>query len=191
MPCSGGVKPVQARLGDDERPFAMAAARRAGHAQNRFLNRVVDLHDDQQKMRAALAPGDILGRVVAGLAEAAGIEKAQQRRLRRQIVERCGARTGREPGGDFGAWIARKGGDDRCLARSRLPEQPHHRRHRLRADASLLFARSSLVGVAEECLADGFPQPLSHADHRGTAAGMRSAGILSLSPQKRRLVRHD
>ena len=85
---------MQTGLGNDDGPVGMASPRRMQYAKHRVLQRIGDLHDDQQEVRLALAPGNIFLRIVVCLSETARIEEPEHRRLERHIVECRGPRAG-------------------------------------------------------------------------------------------------
>jgi hypothetical protein len=119
------IKAVQSGLRHHHRPLGMLAARLLQGVQHDVLNRVGYLHHDQHQMRLLLTPGDVACRIIARLAEPTRIEKPQQRRLGRHVVERRGSRARFKAQADLGARVARERRDDRGLASAGLAQQPY------------------------------------------------------------------
>ena len=116
----------------------MATARLVQRVQHAMLKRVGYRHDNQHQMRLLLTPGNVACRIVARLTQPARIEKPQQWRLGRHVVERRGSRAGFESEADLGTRVAREGRDDRRLAGAGLAKQPYDQRAGLSVRACVL-----------------------------------------------------
>ena len=130
---AGGVAVVQRRLGDDDRPIRVALAHELDEIDDGLLLRIHGAHGDQHEMRAVFGEGEILGRVVAGFAQPARIEEAQDRGVGGKLIEAGRARAGAEAVADRGVVCAGDAADDRGLAALHLAEQPDDGRDRTRA----------------------------------------------------------
>ncbi len=92
----------------------------------RGLLDIVDAREHQQSVAGPAAGGQVLGGVVVGLAEAARVQKAHHRGVRRVVVQVGGARAGLEAVADLGARVAGEPLHHRALAGTGLAEQPQH-----------------------------------------------------------------
>src|SRR4051794_49803 len=104
-----------------------------------------------------LAPGNVLSRVVIGLAKSSRIEKSKQRNLARHVVERGRFRARFKTFSDRCAWIARESRDNRGLACPRLTRKPHNRRDSLCACSRALRVCGRPRRVTELNLTNGLP----------------------------------
>ena len=119
---------VQAGLRHHHRPVRMRPARRGDHVEHHLLLLVHGLDDRQDQVRSAFAEGDVLRRVVGHLAEAAGVEKADDRRVLGEVEHARHLGAGAEAGAHLGLRALREHAHDRALAALHLADQPHHRR---------------------------------------------------------------
>jgi hypothetical protein len=117
---------MQARLRQHDRPVRMRPARCGDHVEHHLLLVVHGLHDRQDQLGATLAEGDVLRRVVGSLAEPAGIQEPDDRRVLRKVEYAGHFRAGAKAGADLGFRALREHPDDRALAALHLADQPHH-----------------------------------------------------------------
>src|SRR3984893_13676367 len=154
-----GIKPMQSGLRDNNRPVRVAAAHLLQRAQDRILHRVRHLHRDDNQMRLLLAPGNVFGRIVVRLSDAAGIEESKERRLCRHIVEVRRSSAWLEPFPDLRARVAGERCNDGRFACASLAEEPNYRRRGLRTLARL---RDGLArgAIPKQNVADRVPEPV-------------------------------
>ena len=119
---------VEAGLRHHDRPVRVRPARRGDDVEHHLLLVVHGLHDRQDQLGAALAEGDVLHRVVGRLAEPAGVQEADDRRVLRKVEHAGHLRAGAKAGADLGLRALREDADDRAFAALHLADQPHHRR---------------------------------------------------------------
>ena len=105
----------------------MPAAYRPHDIEYGLLLLIENAHRDNDDMRLLLADGEVFGRIIADLSEAARIEKADQRRLLGKIEHASRFRAGPETIPNLGAAAARRHSNEGSLTRLNLAEQPHHR----------------------------------------------------------------
>jgi hypothetical protein len=148
------------------------------------LQRVGDLHDDQQQMRLVLAPGDIARGVIVRLVEPACIQKPDDRDLLRHVVERGRAGARLEARAHNGARIARQCRNDRGLAGAGLAEEPDHRRGRLRTLARSVLADGRRTRIAEQAFADGAPQSVKNLHASAPALNTNPDMDPKMAPRK-------
>ena len=151
---------MQPRLRDDNRPVRMPPPRLRQSTQHRMLRRIGYLHHRQQEMRLPLAPGDVVFGIVIRLSDPSRVQKPQQRRLGRNVVEGGGAGAGFKALPDLRAGVPGQGGDDRSLSRPGFPEQPHHGSDQPGALSRIVRARTGGGAVPEQGLAGAAPEPI-------------------------------
>jgi hypothetical protein len=138
---------VQGRLGHDHGPIRMPAARGAHGIHHRALLGIQGLGYGEDQMRAVLGEGYVLRRIVGRLAQAAGIEEADDGRLGGEVEDARGPGAGAEAGADLGVAGPCEGTDDGGLAALHLADEPYQRRQRARPVGNRV-GRGSLAHLA-------------------------------------------
>ena len=149
---------MERRLCHNDRPPRMSATHCGDSLDHRVLLVIHRAHHDQYQMRLRFRDGEILGRVIARLAETPRIEKAYDRRLARKIEDACRLGARAKARSDLGLARAGDGLDDGALAGLHLADEPDHR------------------GLGRRCLRDGVGSRISFRSFEPARPHVRHPG---------------